>query len=240
MSGSVPIQPFSRVLDDIAITARVYVGDEAKGDPYTYTVRDYAEYLINHAEGNEAYTKALPLVKAMLHYGASAQTLFNNIPGDLANKNIEAAAYDDPTLAIKDKTDGTTLTNLNETSVGENLTFDGASLNLGSKTAYTLYYAKGENYSGEAPTITCEGHDVDVVENANEIRYIIRNISAGDLLKNITVTIGITELTVNPATYFYAALTAENTAEYNYDNLKKAVTALYYFNEAAKNYKGVQ
>ena len=72
------------------------------------------------------------------------------------------------------------------------------------------------------------------------IRYVIQNISAGDLVKNITVTIGTKELTVNPATYFYAALTAQNTDEYNYDNLKAAVTALYYFNEAAKSYKGVQ
>ena len=75
-----------------------------------------------------------------------------------------------------------------------------------------------------------------MVENTNEIRYVIRNISAGDLLNNITVTIGTTELTVNPATYFYAALTAQNTNEYDYGNLKTAVTALYYFNEAAKSY----
>lgn len=223
-----------------AITARVYVGDEAKGDPYTYTVRDYAEYLINHAEGNEEYTKALPLVKAMLHYGASAQTLFKNRDTDLADNTIEQANYAAPTQTIKDLIDGITLTNLNETSVGENLTFDGASLNLGSKTAYTLYYKKEAGYSGTAPTITCEGHDVKVTENAAEIRYVIQNISAGDLLNNITVTIGTTELTVNPATYFYAALTAQNTNEYDYDNLKKAVTALYYFNEAAKSHKGVQ
>lgn len=59
-------------------------------------------------------------------------------------------------------------------------------------------------------------------------------------LDNIKVTISTTELTVNPATYFYATLTAENTAEYDYGNLKATVTALYYFNEAAKSYKEVQ
>ena len=128
-----------------------------------------------------------------------------------------------------------------QTSVGENLTFDGASLNLGSKTAYTLYYKKESGYNlTTPPEITCTGHEVKVVETAAEIRYVIQNISAGELLDNIKVTIGTTELTVNPATYFYAALTAENTAEYDYGNLKAAVTALYYFNDTAKSYKGVQ
>lgn len=40
------------------------------GTEYTYSVKDYADYLLKHADERENLAKAIPLVKAMLNYGA--------------------------------------------------------------------------------------------------------------------------------------------------------------------------
>ena len=66
------------------ITAQVYLSENNPvGDAYTYSVRDYAAYIIEHPE--KYSFKAVELVKAMLNYGAAAQTYFGYHTSDLAN-----------------------------------------------------------------------------------------------------------------------------------------------------------
>ena len=57
------------------ITARFYLADgTAVGSAYTYTIREYANYILTH----DSYTqKAKDVVKAMLNYGACSQKYFN-------------------------------------------------------------------------------------------------------------------------------------------------------------------
>ena len=52
-----------------AIKAQIIDGDRS-GTEYTYSVREYADYLLSHTGENEEWNKAAPLVKAMLNYGA--------------------------------------------------------------------------------------------------------------------------------------------------------------------------
>lgn len=61
------------------IKAQIIAGDKT-GTEYTYTVRDYADYILKHAANDtntDGYdTETVALVKAMLYYGGSAQKYF--------------------------------------------------------------------------------------------------------------------------------------------------------------------
>ena len=72
------------------ITAQIIDGDK-HGELYTYSVKKYADYLIAHAEENEKWAKAVPLVKALLNYGAYTQIYFDKNPGKLVNANLTEA-----------------------------------------------------------------------------------------------------------------------------------------------------
>lgn len=69
------------------ITAQMYISDgNPDGDAYTYTVRDYAAYILNH---KASYSEAtVNLVNKMMNYGAAAQIYFNYNVSDLANSIV--------------------------------------------------------------------------------------------------------------------------------------------------------
>ncbi len=71
------------------ITAQIKDGDNA-GTLYTFTVKDYADYLLKNTNVAE-YEKAAPLVMAMLNYGAYAQEYFSYNTEALANEGFSEA-----------------------------------------------------------------------------------------------------------------------------------------------------
>ena len=82
------------------ITAQFYLADgTAVGSSYSYTVRDYANYILTH----DSYSaKAKNLVKAMLNYGACSQKYFNYNTNALANSVLDAADQQVPILNYTD------------------------------------------------------------------------------------------------------------------------------------------
>ena len=209
------------------IKARIYDVDTV-GDEYTYSVKEYADYLLAHTGDNTEYAKAAPLVRAMLQYGAYAKEYFDKTntldPLDYVNINI-----DDP--VIREFPEGTT--------------FDGATLSLKSKTTLSLYLTSDV----EGLTFTCIEKSADgqpvremTVENVKtKTGYIarIRDIAASELKNNFTLTVknGETELgtiTYSPMNYCYKALHGGTTDE----RLQNVSKALYWYSEAAIDYFG--
>ena len=80
------------------IKAQMFDGNGKCGKEYTYTVRDYAQYLIDHVD---LYQDAYPFAVAMLNYGACSQKYFNKAVDELANKYLT-----DDELEIPDQFDG--------------------------------------------------------------------------------------------------------------------------------------
>ena len=80
------------------IKAQMFDGNGKCGKEYTYTVRDYAQYLIDHVD---LYQDAYPFAVAMLNYGACSQKYFNKAVDDLANKYLN-----DDEQEIPDRFDG--------------------------------------------------------------------------------------------------------------------------------------
>ena len=187
---------------------------------YTYSVKEYADYLLSHTDVNALYTKAAPLVMAMLQYGAYAKEYFdktNTLP-DLTDVDIDSqfAAY---------------------TSTLTEDIFSGATLSLKSQTTLSLYFT-----SADELTFTCVDKDgkervVDTEKNGSDQVARIRNIAASELQNSFTVTVknGETEIgtiTYSPMNYCYKAI---NGGTEN-GKLINAVKALYQYSQAANEF----
>ena len=204
------------------ITAQLVDG-ESKGKEYTYSVKDYAEYLLAHPEVEE-YANAAPLVKAMLNYGAASQTYFS-IEGTAANAALtdEEKALDNVTIPAKFEYDG-------NAALPEGVTFEGATLSLKSETTLSLYF-KGLADSTE---FTCDGKTVETAKNGKYVVARIRGIKANELEKDFTVTFADNSVKYNVMTYCYNVLNDGTVGE----NLQNVCKALYRYAEAANAYFG--
>jgi len=203
------------------ITAQLVDGDKA-GTKYTYSVKAYADYLLEHTEGNAEYTKAAPLVKAMLNYGAYAQSYFS-IGGTAANEKLDDddKALDNVTIPAKFEYD-------DNASLPTGVTFEGATLSLKSETTLSLYF-KGL----PAETVfTCDSKTVETVKDGEYVVARIRGIKATELEDDFTVTFKGGSVKYNAMTYCYNVL-HDDTVD---DNLQNVCKALYKYAQAAKTY----
>ena len=207
------------------ITAQLVDG-ESKGKEYTYSVKDYADYLLSHTLGNAEYEKAAPLVKAMLNYGAYAQAYFDT-DWTAANTGYEdtniAAVTAEEIGAAYDKT---------KTTLPSNVIFEGATLSLKSETSLSLYF------SGLPTDIefTCDRKTVEKSTSGDYVIARIRGIKAEELGNSFIVKFSINDengsVTYSPMTYCYNVLNGGS----NDEKLQNVVKALYKYNKAAEAY----
>ncbi len=206
------------------ITAQMKDADRS-GKPYRYTVRDYADYLLENTEV-PAYSNAANLVKAMLNYGACAQTYFNYNPNDLANKN----------LADNDRFENLNVTSIdndiyapyneNGTTLPTGVNFEGATLSLKSETSLSLYFTGLPDNT----VFSCEGKKVETAKNGSYVIARIRGIKAEELKNDFTLTFGNgSSVKYNAMTYCYNVLHSDTAS----DKLKNVCRALYQYASAA-------
>ena len=204
------------------ITAQIVDGSMA-GTVYTYSVKDYADYLFEHEHDSAEYEQAVPLVKKMLNYGAYAQIYFNNNTENLANKDLSA---EDKALGDVTVTPPATVFDL-----PADVTFEGATLSLKSETTLSLYFASDSELSFSAGEMT--------VEKATNGEYQIariRGIPANELKDSVTLTVTAGEesgsVTYSPMNYCYNALNGGTSN----NNLKNVIKALCSYAQAAESY----
>ncbi|MBQ8967735.1 hypothetical protein [Ruminococcus sp.] len=201
------------------ITAQMIDGDKA-GTKYTYSVKDYADYLLLHTDDDEAYEKAAPLVKAMLNYGAYSQSYFDE---GTPFADSYKAAVDDVSVPVDFKYN-------DNAKLPEGVTFEGATLSLKSETTLSLYF-KG---LPENTTFTCNGKTVETSKSGNYVVARIRGLKASELENDFTVKFGESSVTYNAMTYCYNVLNGGSGDE----NLQNVCKALYKYAQAAKAYFG--
>lgn len=197
------------------------ITDSAKGEEYSYSVKEYADYLLENASANADYAKAKDLVNAMLNYGAYAQTFKNYHtdalpcdPGDLSNVTIADHGY----------------TGLNTT----NVQFAGANLSMLSKTTLRLFF---EMQDAENISIRRGTEELPIGKN-NDLYYVeIPNISPAELDNDFSVSIydGADEgyLLYSPMTYCYQVSQKSNDAA-----LVDLIKAITQYQTAADSYFG--
>ena len=202
------------------ITAQLVDGDKA-GTEYKYSVKDYADYLLSHTQGNAEYAKAEPLVRAMLNYGAYAQEYFG-IEGTAANAGLDEA----------DKELGDVNVVHSEPAVidlPEGVTFEGANLSLESETRLSMYF---RNTSENDVTFKLGDDTVEPVDNNGYLQINITGIKADLLSQDFKITVGDSgSVTYSPLNYCKIVLDGNYS-----DSLKNVVKALYRYSQAADSY----
>lgn len=209
------------------------VDGEARGTEYTYSVKEYADYLLAHTGDNTAYANAAPLVRAMLNYGAQSQNYFGYNTGRLANAGLSDA---EKTLgAIGDDVPA----DYTETNLPEGVTFEGATLTLRSETSLSLYFKDANEGNGTltfAPSgfpagVTLEPEQ-NLIDGCRVVR--IRGIQAKYLGDSFTVSVTKDDhtgsVTHSPMTYCKKAEAGSDT------NLANVAKALYAYWTEAKTY----
>ena len=171
------------------IKAQMFDGNGKCGKEYTYTVRDYAQYLIDHVD---LYQDAYPFAVAMLNYGACSQKYFNKAVDELANKYLT-----DDKLEIPDRFEGyidNFVANKAENKVlGQ---FAGLSMVLKSETTLNIFYEPKEGIDVSKLNFIVDGKEITPVKRGQYYILSLKNIKANELgnSKTFTVTDGTNTL----------------------------------------------
>lgn len=213
------------------IKAQIIVDEETKSTEYTYTVRDYAEYIINHPD---KYTEGdVAFAEAMLNYGANSQLLFGTDIENLANASLDEKDKDVSGVTAE------SLSAYKVTSVGNDVlgSFVGSNLVLDSETTLKVYFRPAETILSENLTFTIDGQSADAVKSGAYYVISIENIKAYDLDKSYMLKVtdnNGSELTfsTNAMAYCYNVLSSN---EYSQE-LRNLVAALRIYNEASEIY----
>ena len=172
------------------IKAQMFDGNGKCGKEYTYTVRDYAQYLINHVD---LYVDAVPFAMAMLNYGACSQKYFNKAVDDLANKYLTEEEQE-----IPDRFDGYINGFVAEKVENDVLgQFAGLSMVLKSETTLNIFYEPKEGVDVSKLTFSVDGKEITPVKRGQYYILSLENIKANELgnSKTFTVTDGTNTLT---------------------------------------------
>lgn len=200
------------------ITAQMVVDENTKGTAYTYSVKEYADYLIANTDSNEEYAKAEALVKSMLNYGGYSQTYFDYNTENMANADVdstlgEVTISDDYATQIAGE-------------LPEGVTYYGSSLLLKSNTVIRHYFKIADG--AEIPS-TSWG---ELKQKGNFYYVDMTGISAQELDTMQTLTIGDWSIEYSALSYAKAVLERDTTN----DNLKNVAKALYFYNKSADEY----
>ena len=209
------------------IKAQVVAGD-AVSKEYTYSVKEYADSILGD-EGR--YGEVIPLVKAMLNYGAYAQTYFVYNTEAPANAGLSDTDVSDVTA--------TTLIGFAKDAQSNEIAgLAGASLILESETTLKLYFTLPEDAKVSDYTFLKESEELTPEKDGEYYYVAIKNIDAKNLDTDYKVTVkcgdNSLEVTYSPMTYCYNVLmgyTGEKA-----EQLKNVVRALYKYNSAANAY----
>ena len=172
------------------IKAQMFDGNGNGGKEYTYTVRDYAEYIIKNSS---SYVDAYPFAVAMLNYGASSQKYFNKAVDDLANKNLSSYDQEIPNL-FNSYINGFVAKKAENEVLGQ---FAGLSMVLKSETTLNIFYELKEGVDVSKLTFSVDGKEITPVKRGQYYILSLENIKANELenLKTFTVTDGTNTLT---------------------------------------------
>ena len=204
----------AQMTDDIAIQA---VCDDVVSAAKTYSIRQYAEYILtNHYDDDTA-----ALVKAMLNYGAAAQTYFGYNTAKLAN-----AGYESENIAEIPAVDSSNMVSGRVSGIS----FYGASVVFESKIAVRFYFNVSGNVADYAFSV---GSNPELKDGKYYVE--VSAINPQDYGKEITLTVssGDEAMTVTYSPLAYISRMYHKTAN---ADLKNLLGALYGYHLTAEEY----
>ena len=213
-----------------------------RGTKYSFMVQDYAKYILDNAYtywggvNNQAYVDAVPLVKALLNYGAYAQEYFGYKTDALANSILEDAEKILPTL----NPNSIPGYNSNLTNLPSGVTFKSVSLSLESETELNLTFT---NTTGKALSFTTDNEFVKlkVTTSGDQTKLKITGIPAHKVNEKIDLKVFLEGESdtyyVSYSPIYYCRNQIERPiTQTRTQKLKDFMAAFYLYNQAARNY----
>jgi hypothetical protein len=177
---------------------------EKSGTEHTYTVSEYADYILNR---EDTYEDEIPLVKAMLRYGTASQNYFsynteNTVDNILSDDEKSVNSVSAETLVDYVKTETGTLP--------EGIDYYGSSLVLTSGTTIKHYFTLEEGAKASDYTFTVDGTEVSPVDCGTYCYVSVSDIKANKLSTMYTIGVdGVYSIGYSGFSYAYAILNGE-------------------------------
>lgn len=189
-----------------------------------YSVRSYADYILDPANGFDAVT--CKLVRHMLNYGGTSQKYFDYHADEPANKDI---AVDTPVAPAES-------TPLSVEGNASGITYYGASLLTHAKTVLRIYFRVSDSTQIDTYTFWCSNTEASIVPQEKGGYYYIdvEGFAPHELDRYVTINVsdGMHTLSVctSPLNYI-TQMYAKGT-----ETQKAMLGALYNYHLAAKDY----
>ena len=225
---------------------------EKKGTVYTYTVKEYADYILSHTSADEGdVSKAtIQLVKGMLNYGGAAQKYFGYKTDQLASDGLTltGAVFNDTNIINNITNDA------NKASVtydNAKVTYKSAYLSLNSTTDLCVYvqFADDVTVKEDMFAIRCntdqiskDQYEVTKVNGENCYKITLHGMKASQLNEKYAFGVELSdteyaELAYGATSYAYTVMSSACDNINNIESLRAVVKALYAYGVCAEEYE---
>ena len=227
---------------------------EKKGKVYTYTVKEYADYILSHtsAEGSNYGSATVQLVKGMLNYGGAAQKYFGYKTDQLASDGLALTepVFDDTNIInfIKDEANKASIINYSDS---DKVTFKSAYLSLNSTTDLCVYVQFAEDVTVQedmfailfdSNEISKNQYEVTKVNEGNCYKITLHGIKASQLQEKYVFEVNLSDteqavLKYGATSYAYTVMSSACDNIDNIESLREVVKALYAYGSCAQGYE---
>ena len=226
---------------------------EKKGTVYTYTVREYADYILSHTSADDNTSSAtIQLVKGMLNYGGAAQKYFGYKTEQLASDGLALTepVFEDTSIisSIKDEANKAVITNYSDP---DKITFKSAYLSLNSTTDLCVYVQFAEDVTVQedmfailldSTEISKDQYKITKVNEENCYKITLHGIKASQLQKQYEFEVALPDtgpavLKYGATSYAYTVMSSACDNINNIESLREVVKALYAYGSCAQGYE---
>ena len=226
---------------------------EKTGKVYTYTVKEYADYILSHTSAEDNYGRAtVLLVKGMLNYGGAAQKYFGYKTDQLASDGLALTepVFNDTSIInfIKDEANKASITNYSDSN---KVTFKSAYLSLNSTTdlCVSVQFAKDVTVQEDmfailldSKEISKDQYEITKVNEENCYKITLHGIKASQLQKQYEFEVTLPDtgpavLKYGATSYAYTVMSSACDNINNIESLREVVKALHAYGDCAQGYE---
>ena len=225
---------------------------EKKGNVYTYTVKEYADYILSHmsAEESDISKATIQLVKGMLNYGGAAQKYFGYKTDKLASDGLTltGTVFNDTSI-INNITNEANKASV--TCANAKVTFKSAYLSLNSTTdlCVSVQFADDVTVKEDMFAIWCntdqiskDQYEVTKVNEENCYKITLHGVKASQLNEKYAFYVELSdteyaELAYGTNSYAYTVMSSACDNINNIESLREVVKALYAYGSCAQEYE---
>ena len=227
---------------------------EKTGKVYTYTVKEYADYILSHMSADESLTSraTIQLVKGMLNYGGAAQKYFGYKTDKLASDGLDLTepVFDDTSIIsfIKGEENKASITYYSDS---DKVTFKSAYLSLNSTTDLCVSVQFAEDVTVQedmfeilfdSKEISKDQYEITKVNKENCYKITLHGIKASQLQKQYEFEVALPDtepavLKYGATSYAYTVMSGACDNINNIESLREVVKALSAYGSCAQGYE---